>query len=485
VNKWLVLIVVFAATRLCALQLQAHGSDVNLYARYAAEMQAASRRGESFYDLHRRRVQEEMRQATPGQAKALDEYQRVEYPPLAVTVMTLPAWLIDAPFDQEFPVGRQPRYAWAYTWMMAACDCAILIIVVLLVRRLFPKETALEQLERCLVYVLCSWPLYAVLYARLDLGVAVLVTAGLAVLVCTGQWWLGLALLAVAIHFKLMPVALAPVWIVAALRETANRVLRETGSRIAVLAGFGVAILVPYFVWEGPAVLEFLQYHKDRGIEIESTWATLQLALPWTVYHSHGSVNVHSAWEPVVTGLAAPVLAMLVAVATGFFIRAVWRRCGEAGPSDLTIGQRWPRLVAKFTLLLLLISIVANKVFSPQYLLWVLPLVPLVDFRPVGRRLFFAATFLMCFLTMRIFPDCFVGEIVWVIGHDGDMPIFDGPTPFGAMLLVLRNLLCVGLAVGVAWSGDHTLQVVAGRETVPQHQHWPQRVAGRLCYPDN
>ena len=148
-----------------------------------------------------------------------------------------------------------------------------------------------------------------------------------------------------------------------------------------------------------------------------------------------------------------PVMALLLVAGTLLFAGAVWRRRDEAGPADVTLAQQWPRLVAMTTLLLLLISVVANKVFSPQYLLWVLPLVPLIDFHPQNRRLFFGATLVMCYLTMRIFPDCFVGDIVYVISGEGAEAVFGGPTAYGAFLLLARNGICVGLTVAVAVAG--------------------------------
>jgi hypothetical protein len=106
--------------------------------------------------------------------------------------------------------------------------------------------------------------------------------------------------------------------------------------------------------------------------------------------------------------------------------------------------------LAVSSLLLLLFCIAANKVFSPQYLLWVLPLAALVDFPPAVRRNFFAALFAVCLLTMRIFPDCFVGDIVYVVGRDGAAVVFGGPTAYGALLLILRNSLFVALTVWLA-----------------------------------
>jgi hypothetical protein len=492
VKSWIipgiVLAVAFASTRMPALALQAQDTDVNLYARYAAEWQAAAREGQSFYALHRHNIEEEIRHASPEQAAALAPYKSVEYPPLAVTFMAIPAWLTLEPFEQVHPTGPQPRYARSYILLLACCDLILLLLVVMLVRQLYGTEPISSQLQRCLVYVLCAWPLYAVLYTRLDLALALLVTAALALLVCRIHWSVALALLAVAIHFKLIPLVLVPVWLVGSLPTTIFgaswwTLTRQLTLRAGVLVVFGLPLLAPYFICHGPAVLEFLGYHKDRGIEIESVWATLLLPVwaadhGWEVYHSHGSVNVRTTLTPLLTSLAGPVLAGLLAMATAGFLAAIWQRHtaasphrpelpdSHASPCRCTIAQRWPRLVAGFTLLLLLISIVANKVFSPQYLLWVLPLVPLVDLRPGPRRLFFAATFAMCYLTMCIFPDGFVGQIVVVNPDAGGSPSFGGPTPFGAFLLAARNCLAVALTAALtaallplphAWSLRHRL----------------------------
>src|SRR5262249_47912402 len=148
------------------------------------------------------------------------------------------------------PTGSQKiRYQRAYTWMMALLDVAVLALVVHLVRRLYSSATHLEQLQRCLACVLCSWPLYAVLYTRLDLGVAVLVLTALALLVSRLHWAWSLVVLAVGVHFKLMPIVLAPLFIVASLPVTAladsRQAARDLAVRTVTFAGFGLAMLLP------------------------------------------------------------------------------------------------------------------------------------------------------------------------------------------------------------------------------------------------
>jgi hypothetical protein len=462
VKEWFfpgaVVAAVFVLTRLPALQLQLHDSDINLYARYAAEWYAAPARGQSFYDLHRQRVDEEIARATPGQAAALREYKNVEYPPLAVCLMAVPAALVDDPFEGEFPTGLPPRYARAFVGVFALLDLAVFLLVVLLVCRLFPAESPFEKCERCLVYVLGSWLLYGVIYARLDLGVALAVIGALALLVSRGPWWLSFLVLALGVHFKLMPIVVAPLWLIAALpasclRESWLAIVRGLLIRAGVLAGFGFGMLAVFWSWQGSGILEFLAYHKDRGLEIESVWSSLLLLLEpiaghWNVYHSHGSVNVRSPLTPLLATVASLTMVLTLLAATGLFVVAARR---QLPTKRATIAQTHPRLVAGFTALLMLLSIVTNKVFSPQYLLWVLPLIPLLDLRRSARRLYFLGTLAMVYLTMRIFPDCFVGDIVWSIGRNEDMPIFDGPSAYGAFLLLTRNALSLILTGSLAW----------------------------------
>ena len=226
-----------------------------------------------------------------------------------------------------------------------------------------------------------------------------------------------------------------------------------------MFTGFGLALLAGFYALQGPGIFNFLNYHKDRGIEIESTWSALVFLLrpvagSWDVYHSHGSVNVRSALTPFLTAAATLTLAGLLLAATALFIVVLRRQhrlrpVGEA-ETTATLAQAHPRLVAGFALLLLSVCIAANKVFSPQYLLWILPLIPLVDFQPFQRRLFFAGALAVCYLTMRIFPDCFIGEIVWGVGMDVDVPLFDGPTLYGAFLVIARNALFVVLTAALA-----------------------------------
>jgi hypothetical protein len=128
------------------------------------------------------------------------------------------------------------------------------------------------------------------------------------------------------------------------------------------------------------------------------------------------------------------------------------RRDAEA---NLTLGQAHPLPVALFCLLILGAAMAAAKVFSPQYLLWILPLAPLL---PGLRRddagaggitaITLALAFLaLCALTTLIFPYHYWSDIVRL---QPDNTTLLSPTPFGLALLALRNGLLVLILVSLS-----------------------------------
>src|SRR5262249_54554254 len=101
------------------------------------------------------------------------------------------------------------------------------------------------------------------------------------------------------------------------------------------------------------------------------------------------------------------------------------------------------------TLLFLMLFIAANKVFAPQYLLWVAPLVPLVPFARQGRHLFLGLFVGTCLLTSIVFPIMFVDLVEAHPDQVKEMWTFKQPTLQLAVILGIRNLLFLGLTGGL------------------------------------
>ncbi len=117
-----------------------------------------------------------------------------------------------------------------------------------------------------------------------------------------------------------------------------------------------------------------------------------------------------------------------------------------------TLAQRFPQLFAGYTLLFLMLFIITNKVFSPQYLLWLLPVVVLVPLEGKARRGFLWAFILICVLTTVAFPVLFMKDLV--AEGSAQLPValwkFNAPSARLAAVLVLRNVLFVVLTASLA-----------------------------------
>ena len=255
----------------------------------------------------------------------------VEYPPGA-----LPPFVAAAPFGD---------YAGAFAWVMAACGVA-LVFVVASVR---PAAAFFVAVSPVLVGSL--------ILSRFDLWPALLATAAVAALVAE-RHRLGWGLLGAAVAAKLWPLVLVPLALVWSIR-------RGRGWSALVGAVVAAAIFLPFVVLAPDGVWASLRGQASRPLQIESLGASLFTAFGSPhVISSHGSQNIagHGGIAALFTVLQfAVLLALWIAFARGPATRERFLRYAAGS-------------VCAF--------IAFGKVLSPQFLIWLVPLVPLVR----GRR---------------------------------------------------------------------------------------------------
>ena len=272
----------------------------------------------------------------------------------------------------------------------------------------------------------------AVLTARFDILPALLT---LAALWATERKHFTLAylLLAVGILLKLYPAFLLPVVMIAhwrAIREAhppgwrwrdgaralAAFIQRDPAVRaVAVGAGLCLGIVALAFACAmalaGSDALSGFTYASDRPLQIESTPATILwlgtlVGIPAHPEFSFISLNMVGPLDVALKPLSAVAL-----VAGCLFV--YWRQMR----GRLTIGQAM--------LACLCAVIVTNKIFSPQYIIWVLPFVAAVE----GFSLLWVA---IGVLTTLDFP----------IVYGLRAPIWDSPFSWQFMpVIAARNLL--------------------------------------------
>jgi hypothetical protein len=131
-----------------------------------------------------------------------------------------------------------------------------------------------------------------------------------------------------------------------------------------------------YFWLAGAHGFDALAYHADRPIQIESPYgAALLIAHHFNpallrVVHSYGSHNIEAAFEPTLRKLSFVLTGAALVAVYGFYIRGLLRI--DLATADAE--RRRLALTLSSATAALLAYIVLGKVFSPQYLTWMLPL---------------------------------------------------------------------------------------------------------------
>ncbi|HWC90163.1 MAG TPA: hypothetical protein VG433_10920 [Pirellulales bacterium] len=384
----------------------------------------------------------------------------LEYPPTAYWCLALPRWL--APL--RLPRGLLgsglwtkfvPDYGSTFRWEMLGCDVLAFVLLMAVVARRRRELLA----PAAWTYVLLTTILAPVLLDRLDIGVLCLL------LVWAWSWlrldpdadgrspsrpafWQALAYLALGLgcSYKLIPAAIVPLVVIADVRamRTLKDELRLAGGLLA-FAATAVGPFAYYYHAAGPKLWSMFQYHTARGLEIESLWGSLLLALrplglEVRAVNNYGSWNVASRFDVELLALSTAAMALILVV-------GLFRACWPTRPFLRSDAYRW-------SLLTLLGLMLAAKVLSVQYLLWGLPAALLLGAERLSRSRFLllcAGLLLIAALTTAVFPVLFFSQLP-LFGHV--IPIEHALIPkmdwLPAGLLIARNLLLVALFAALA-----------------------------------
>jgi Glycosyltransferase family 87 len=339
----------------------------------------------------------------------------IEYPP-----GSLPAFIPPA-------LGSTSRAGFIalFSSEMALALAATLLLTALAARRLLGSY---GWILPAVTFALAVLLLYPVAVTRYDAVVAL--TLGLAVFFAApGGRFLVLAYVSLGLGAaaKIVP-ALATVPLALTRRGVA-------GGYAVFLAVVALSI-APFALLGGRGLLQSFAYQAGRGLQVESLAASVLIFLRSVhgVVFDHGAFELQEGGVGVATSLS-PLLTLVLLAVTGLVMYVEYRRFGRLGPGA------FPRHAAALILALML----GSKVLSPQYMIWLLPLVPLGAGGAVGTivcALFLAA----CFTTTLVFPI-----------HYGDLLSFRYPGP---ELLIARNLLLV-----ILWAALLALPVVTRERT--------------------
>jgi hypothetical protein len=330
-----------------------------------------------------------------------------EYPPAALPAMMPPAvatWIL--------PVWNLVPYMVAWVVMVLALDAFVMKV-------LLRRSPGGLQHPAIQLWVL-GLPILGVLsWSRFDIFPA---TAALAAVLYAGsrrEVHAGLAA-GLGATLKLWPALLAPI------QRTRRQAVIATG----VAGGFVLAVAgVTYQLTGSTGFSQVLGYQSDRGLQIESV-----AALPLVWLHHFGVDGYDTgfafgAWE--INGPSVPVMADAASIA--FIIGLVLIGLMHWRLMKVDAGRRGVALTA---VTLLLVSLVTNKVFSPQYVLWLLAVVVAASvLDPELWRPYVKPMLALAALTHLVFP-LFYGDVLFGAW-------------FGLILMTARDVLLLWLLVSV------------------------------------
>jgi uncharacterized membrane protein len=239
--------------------------------------------------------------------------------------------------------------------------------------------------------------------------------------------------LALGASAKLYPLVIAPLFFLYLLRQKQYRRLAQG---IAIFGGVILVLNLPWVIIDADGFWQFLSYHLERGLHSESSYGSVILI--WQVMGltqveaglTYGSWNLVSPMAENLSRASFYITAGLLSVIYVFYARQLWQK----KPGDISIrGLLNNEAVAllRYTLVAVLIMLLTSKVFSPQFLIWLCPLIPIVGarWRYVPLVLFLIAGA----ITQYIYPHNYIA--------------FELFTPHLVILHAIRNLLLVVMAV--------------------------------------
>ncbi len=340
----------------------------------------------------------------------------LEYPPAALPAFVIPSLLRSTD-------GDLARYRDGFEGEMVACGAFALLFMLAVLLRL---EAPLRRLALALGLAAAA-PLLlgSVMLSRFDLWPAALTVAALAALVA-GRNRLAAGVLGVAVAAKLYPAILVPLAAVWIWRRAGRR---EALACLGVFAGLLLLCFAPFVALSPHGVWDSLVRQTSRPLQIETLGAGVLLVahavggLGITMRSGHGSQNL--------AGAGADAIAVIQTVLQAAALIAVWVWFARGAMERERLVRAFAAAVVAF--------VAFGKVLSPQFLIWLVPLVPLVR----GRRGLAAGGLLVL---------AFVLTQLWFPFRYWDLALHFATLP--SWLVLARDLVLVALFGSLLWPGD-------------------------------
>jgi uncharacterized membrane protein len=336
----------------------------------------------------------------------------VDYPPGALPAFVIPSlWAGPNHFSS---------YQRIFDLEMALCGVAIVRLVAFVLGRLYASTMRIAA--GVTIAAIAPLLLGSIMLSRYDLWPAMVTAAAIAALVA-GRGRIAFGLLGLAIAVKLYAVILVPVALAYAWRRRGRR---EALVCVTALVAVLIACFGPFLVLAPHGLSNSVIREVSRPLQIETLGSSLLLGAhqlggtPVSVVTSYRSQNL--------VGSTPDLLASLQTVAQGILLVLILARFIRRPPEHEALVLASAASVCAF--------VAFGKVLSPQFLVWLIPLVAMLR----GNRALAAGALLVTamVLTQILAPHHYF-KLVFELA------------PTETWLLVVRNLLLVTLVGALLW----------------------------------
>ena len=338
----------------------------------------------------------------------------IEYPPFALVFITIPGIFTSSP----------DIYG-----VLFVLEAYVFFVIGLVLAKKFAEKFSKDPKLIMMVYTIMMLLMLQFLLDRYDIFPMILTMASLYCFV-TKRYLLAWILISVATMTKLYPAVIMPVYLMVMLMD---REWIETVKGLFAAAAVAVLTILPFILLGSDVLSYFFGYHMDRPLQVESLAASLiafAAMLGMTTVHvdfGFGSDNLLGAWPDAVVQYLTPMTVVLL-LGLYLFVMFILMRIKKVG---MYTEENKMAIMGLTMFAALAIFIVIGKVFSSQYMIWLIPFVlflPLLsmDETKVKR---ISIIFLISLVLTQL---CF-GLNYGV--YDGS---FEDP---GMLLLLVRNLL--------------------------------------------
>jgi hypothetical protein len=338
------------------------------------------------------------------------------YPAIALLPMVIPH-LIDFGGPTSLPI-----YAVVFAVLMAMTAAGTSVIAGKLAE-LGDDALGLRAFVISGTFVLL---LTSVVVFRYDVVPALFAGAGILAVLIGSPLLAGFAI-GVSAGLKIYAVVIAAVivvWI------WAGRDWQALGRFVVGGAIAGAVALGPYLVLTPSNPLGPVAFNTGRPLQVESVGGAvvslINLGQPLAVSFNYGSFNLDGSLPTLLARLLSPIQLAAVSLT---LLCAAYRFI-----LDARRGVRHPGVLVAASMAAVLALILTSKVLSPQYLVWLLPFLPVVAVR---SRPLLAVSIAALGLTLVIFP----------VAYDALL----AQHPLMVVVLNARNLLLVILFGSVLW----------------------------------